>query len=103
MDAGAFGRSRPAADASREVGSVGCLLVEISCRVIGGPYDPTSQNDARRTQASSLRSTYQGRKSCDIAAFMLGWLIEKGSVRFGSQACGVLGSFFEYAFAWTPS
>jgi hypothetical protein len=30
----------------------GCLLVEISCRVIGGPYDPTSQNDARRTRAS---------------------------------------------------
>jgi hypothetical protein len=30
----------------------GCLLVAVSCRVIGGPYDPTSQNDARRTRAS---------------------------------------------------
>ena len=45
-------RSRPAADASREVNGAGCLSVEISCRVIGGPYDPTSQNDARRTRAS---------------------------------------------------
>src|SRR5947207_14155857 len=31
---------------------------------------------------------------CSSDLFMLGWLIEKGSVRFGSQACGVLGSFF---------
>jgi len=28
------------------------LVFEISCRVIGGPYDPTSQNDAGRTPAS---------------------------------------------------
>src|SRR4029077_14164348 len=28
------------------------LVAEISCRVIGGPYDPTSQNDAGRTPAS---------------------------------------------------
>jgi len=34
-------------------------------------------------------------------AVMLGWLIEKGSVRFGNQACGVLGSFFGCAFVWT--
>ena len=32
---------------------------------------------------------------------MLGWLIEKGSVRFGNQACGVLGSFFGCAVVWT--
>jgi hypothetical protein len=32
---------------------------------------------------------------------MLCWLIERGLVRFGNQACGVLGSFSRCAFAWT--
>src|SRR5437867_8028854 len=67
------------------------------------PRDKFSKNTPRRECHSEIIELTQGRKSCDIAAFMLGWLIEKGSVRFGSQACGVLGSFFEYAFAWTPS
>jgi len=30
----------------------------ISCRVIGGPHDPTSQNDAGRTPAPQLRRDY---------------------------------------------
>ena len=50
-------------------------------------------------------STNVGSKNCAKSemAVMLLWLIEKGSVRFGSQACGVLGSFFGCAEIFTMS
>src|SRR6266478_3208280 len=48
------------------------------------------------------RRRVENRAKSEIAIMARG-VIEKGSVRFGNQACGVLGSFFGCAFAWTLS
>src|SRR5215469_8409655 len=54
-----FGRSRPAADAAREVVERWLLNgLDVSVGHRRCPCDPSSQNDAGRTPASQLRTKY---------------------------------------------